>query len=511
MKQRPAPQPAVEEQERDDLPEGWAVVRLGDGLVVDVQPGFACGVNNREGHGIAHIRPMNVDQDGQIDLSDLKYVSRSEADRDERLVCQDDVIFNNTNSPELVGKTACYGFEEPRAFSNHMTRVRCQREVLNPGFCAATLHQKWREGYFLSVCNNHVSQASVGRSVLLETQILLPPAREQCRIVSKVDELFRQVTSAHDRLARVPKILQAFRQAVLAAACSGRLTEDWREKNVYVTPASDLLKHIDQQRQRAASEVEGESELPKTWAWAALDRVAEVIDPNPSHRYPSYENGSIPILATENFEGLNDWNLSTAKLANAAFHAEREAAHGFGEDDIIFERKGRLGFARRPPKDTRYVFSHTLFIIRARDPMPSEYLLWFLRQDSCVSWLLHEMNPNTGVPTLGKGYMERVPVAIPPFREQQEIIRRVEALFKLAHKIEERVDAATKRADKLTQSILAKAFRGELVPTEAELARQEGRDYEPASAILKRIKAEREKSAASNNGTRRRKAVATKK
>ena len=62
-----------------------------------------------------------------------------------------------------------------------------------------------------------------------------------------------------------------------------------------------------------------------------------------------------------------------------------------------------------------------------------------------------------------------------------EIVHRVEALFKLADAIEKRVAAAQARADKLTQSILAKAFRGELVPTEAELARQEGRDYEPAS------------------------------
>jgi hypothetical protein len=69
-----------------------------------------------------------------------------------------------------------------------------------------------------------------------------------------------------------------------------------------------------------------------------------------------------------------------------------------------------------------------------------------------------------------------------------EIVRRVEALFKLADAIEQRVAMATERSDKLTQSILAKAFRGKLVPTEAELARREGREYEPASAILARIR-----------------------
>jgi type I restriction enzyme S subunit len=83
------------------------------------------------------------------------------------------------------------------------------------------------------------------------------------------------------------------------------------------------------------------------------------------------------------------------------------------------------------------------------------------------------------------------PTPLPPLAEQLEIVRRVEALFKLADAIEKRVAAATARADKLTQAILAKTFRGELVPTEAELARREGRTYEPASALLERIQRER--------------------
>jgi type I restriction enzyme S subunit len=76
-------------------------------------------------------------------------------------------------------------------------------------------------------------------------------------------------------------------------------------------------------------------------------------------------------------------------------------------------------------------------------------------------------------------------------REQQEIVRRVEELFALADKIENRVKIATDRADKMTQSILAKAFRGELVPTEAELARSEGRDYETTQQLLERIQSNR--------------------
>jgi hypothetical protein len=85
----------------------------------------------------------------------------------------------------------------------------------------------------------------------------------------------------------------------------------------------------------------------------------------------------------------------------------------------------------------------------------------------------------------------RIAIPLPPIEEQGEITRRVATLLRLGDAVEHRVRSATLRANKLTQSILAKAFRGELVPTEAELARREGRDYEPLSVLLERIKKEK--------------------
>ena len=89
------------------------------------------------------------------------------------------------------------------------------------------------------------------------------------------------------------------------------------------------------------------------------------------------------------------------------------------------------------------------------------------------------------------------PVNVRPADARREIVHRVEALFELTDAIEKRIESAGLRADKLTQSILAKAFYGELVPTEVELARQEGRSYEPAEVLLERIKTEKEKKPSS--------------
>jgi len=267
------------------------------------------------------------------------------------------------------------------------------------------------------------------------------------------------VDACRDRLIRVSFIIQQFRQAIITAGISGKITQNLRRKSTEKSAYNQKIV-------------------------GKLSDFADVIDPNPSHRYPSYKGGTIPILATEQMSGLNDWDTSSAKLIKSVFYEARKTAHDFLNDDIIFARKGRLGLARNPPQNIRYVFSHTVFIIRVKaDNILPSYLLWFLRQESCIDWLLSEMNSNAGVPTLGKSVMERLPVTIPDYAEQQEIVRCIEKLYAYVDRIEARYQNALTRVEQLTPTLLSKAFRGELVP-------QDSND-EPVSLLLERIRAER--------------------
>jgi type I restriction enzyme, S subunit len=164
-----------------DLPTGWKRATLGE-IGVEAKSGFSSGEHNNEGNGVVHLRPMNITREGRIDLSDVRYVQ----DGTDRRARAGDVLFNNTNSPALVGKTALVTSETPLGYSNHMTRLRPSGE-LRPDFLARQLHWLWMKGYFKTVLKNHVNQASVASERLLETLIDIPPLAEQQRIAETLE------------------------------------------------------------------------------------------------------------------------------------------------------------------------------------------------------------------------------------------------------------------------------------------------------------------------------------
>ncbi|MDE2267794.1 MAG: DUF559 domain-containing protein [Betaproteobacteria bacterium] len=213
-------------------PLNWSLVAIRD-IAVDVSPGFASGKHNSNGTGVPHLRPMNVTRDGEIDLSALKSVAESNGTE----LQQGDVLFNNTNSAELVGKTAVVSARESGyAFSNHMTRIRPEVGV-NSIFMARQLHFLWLTGYMKYRCTHHVNQASISSKTLaVGIPFLLPPAEEQTRIVEKLEELLSDLDAGVAELKAAQKKLAQYRQSLLKAAVEGALTAEWRKARAPLPP-----------------------------------------------------------------------------------------------------------------------------------------------------------------------------------------------------------------------------------------------------------------------------------
>jgi type I restriction enzyme S subunit len=164
-------------------------VTLGE-VVVKAEPGFACGEDVSK--GLLQLRMNNVTVDGTLDWSDRRRVPASAGDLDRYGLEPGDIMFNCTNSSDLVGKTALFsGFSEPVAYSNHFLRVRLNRKRAEPGYVSWWLFRQWRRREFerLAIC--WVNQATVRKDDLLDMQIDLPDLPVQRRIAGMLDKADR--------------------------------------------------------------------------------------------------------------------------------------------------------------------------------------------------------------------------------------------------------------------------------------------------------------------------------
>ena len=130
--------------------------------------------------GVPYVRPMNISEDGKFVPEGMKCISEEEfKGREDYALDAGDVLFNNTNSVELVGKTCLIKSSLRGGFSNHMTRIRVNRDLCVPHFLALLLHSAWRKGQFTERATRWVGQAGINTKSLSEFQIPLP--RWRCR------------------------------------------------------------------------------------------------------------------------------------------------------------------------------------------------------------------------------------------------------------------------------------------------------------------------------------------
>jgi type I restriction enzyme S subunit len=353
-------------------------------------------------------------------------------------------------------------------------------------------------------------------------KLLFPiaPLNEQKRIVAKLDAVIPRIAAVKERLEKIPTILKRFRQSVLTAAVTGKLTEKWRGDHSEVESAEVLLERIKAFRIENAKNnrdlnaitknlkeglerlqnKEAPYPLPDTWKYCEINSIGNVYNGStPSRKVPAYWNGKI------------NW-VSSGEVSNTRIKSTREqiSQDGFNNASVKLFPKGTVLVAMIGEGKTRGQTAildiestcnqNVAAILIDHGCVLPEYLFnWFLMN--------YERNRNfgsgSGPKALNCQRVREIDFILPPFQEQKEIVRQVDKLFALSDKVEIHYQKARDRVDKLSQSVLAKAFRGELVP-------QDPND-EPAEKLLERILEEKTKMEAELKGAVRQKRRAPKK
>ena len=205
----------------DALPAGWKWTQLGD-VLASMQPGFACG--KRDEKGVAQLRMNNISTDGRFNWDKIVRIPPNYTNMFKYWLEPGDVLFNNTNSVELVGKSAIFlGFHEKIVYSNHVNRLRPDTNVLDTSYLANWLLYNWTQGLFARMCNRWVGQAAVPRRTLLALTIPLPPLPEQKRIAALLKEQMAYVQTVCVSAREQLDAIHALPAALLRKAFAGDL------------------------------------------------------------------------------------------------------------------------------------------------------------------------------------------------------------------------------------------------------------------------------------------------
>lgn len=435
-----------------ELPNGWSPTTVKElagtsGLFVDGD-----WVESKDQDPAGNIRLLQL-----ADIGDGRFLDKSDRwineDAFERLRCTElaagDVLI--ARMPDPLGRACLMPTLEERCVTVvDVAALRVDPQVANDRWVMHAINAPQLRAE-MNVQASGTTRKRISRGNLGNLQVPLPPRAEQQRIADKLDTVLARVDGVNERLARVAPLLKRFRQSVLAAATSGRLTEYCRATTT------------DQEHEHAA--------LPASWLRLTLKNLGRVsTGSTPPKARVDFYGGEVPFVKP------GDLDKGVIRKADETLTAAGSAEARMVRPGAIFVscigNLGKVGVAGLP-----MAFNQQINAIEFDSSVVSDRY-GYLACMTLGPWLLENSSATT-IAIINKGKFEQAEINVPPLNEQAEIVRRVETLFAFADRLEARLQAAQTAVDRLTPSLLAKAFRGELVP-------QDPSD-EPASELLKRL------------------------
>ncbi|HCI8488510.1 TPA: restriction endonuclease subunit S [Klebsiella pneumoniae] len=348
------------------------------------------------------------------------------------------------------------------------TNIATETTAIGRGLAAISAHSgltdpKYLLYYFrciepwLSTQGTGSTFKAISGQFIKELKAPLPSFAEQKIIAEKLDILLAQVDSTKARLEQIPQILKRFRQAVLSAAVSGALTNAWRKNKEY---QYDSLE---------------------------LGTLAKFIDYR--GKTPTKTDSGIPLITAKNIRQGYISKEPREYIAEADY--EKWMTRGIPSvGDVLITTEAPMGYIANINIEGKFALAQRAICLQFKDPINSFFASIYM-QSSIFQQQLNENATGSTVKGIKASLLKKIKITFPPLSEQHEIVRRVEQLFAYADTIEKQVNNALARVNNLTQSILAKAFRGELTAQ----WRAENPDLisgeNSAAALLEKIKAER--------------------
>ena len=378
------------------LPNGWEWCNLED-IVCELK--YGTSEKYLSVGKISVLRMGNITNVGTIDYSNLVYSSNNE---DIKLYSleKDDLLFNRTNSSEWVGKTAIYKKEQPAIYAGYLIRIR--PILIFSDYLNTVMNSSYYRNWCYNVKTDAVNQSNINAQKLSQLMIPIPPLKEQERIVVEVAKWISLIDTIKNSKEDLQTTIKQAKSKILNLAIHGKLVpQDPNDE-----PAIELLKRINPDF--TPCDNGHYTQLPEGWAICKMKQITSITN-GKSQKNVETLNGIYPIYGSGGVIGRANQYLCIA-------------------GSTIIGRKGTIN-------NPIFVEEHfwnvdTAFGLKANDAILDKYLYYF-----CLSFDFSKLDKSTAMPSLTKTSIGNVLIPIPPYKEQERIVAKIDMVLDTMNEI----------------------------------------------------------------------------
>ena len=440
----------------------WQIKKLGE--VCKLKNGFAFKSDNYLDNGIPVIRISDI-KDGLIVPRNTVYVSEDSV-YDNYIIKENEIIV--AMSGATTGKFGIYKSKE-KAYQNQRVGKFdiIDKKQLDNNFLLHQLHSLKRQ---IEKDAYGGAQPNISSKKIEEMEIVLPPLETQHAIVSKIEELFSELDKGIAELKTAQQQLKTYRQSVLKSAFEGKLTEEWRKNNVNIDSVESLIYNLKNDKKnlktKTRSEITDEEQnelfsIPNSWKWIRNEEyLYEVKDG--THDTPKYISDGIPFVTQKNIKN-SGLTLDDIQYISEEEHKKYYQRSNVTKGDILISMIGH-NRGMSVIVDTDRVFSiKNVGLFKFNHKYQLNKFSYYFYQSKVALNIILKKSKGGAQPFIGLTELRNWPVVVCSLEEQHQIVEEIESRLSVADKMEQSIQESLQKAEALRQSILKKAFCGELV------------------------------------------------
>lgn len=421
----------------NELPKGWKIVPLKE--ITSIIRGVSYPKEEAKLHpeeDCVHILRGGNIQDGKIilDTDDNVYVNSTLVGEEQFVLKDDVVIVASTGSKKVIGKAATIE-EDSRSISFGAFLLLLRTNVIDKRFHSYFFQTQYYRNTISSLAGG-ININNIKKEHIENLQIPLPPLEEQKQIAEKLDKLFAQIESIKKSTEKIPELLKNFKQQILTYAVTGKLTEDWRKDKQLDAWRVELAKDCCEKVQSGGTPKGSKFETVGIPFLKVYNIVNNKIDFESEPQYVSEEIQNSQIKKSITYPGDVIMNIVGPPLNKVA---------------II------------PDTYKEWNLNQAITLFRPKEYLNNKYLYYFFCEGSSVNSVIDKTRGVVGQVNISLSQCRDFSISIPPMEEQLEIVKRIESLFNILDDAERRYQLLRDKLDKLPQTLLYKAFKGELI------------------------------------------------